>query len=554
LTYLYGDATESSLTSNYLELLRAMIDLSVAVLTGTEAIASYGREGRERRAATVLELEQLEVVKARLVETLDDCAAYATAPVSGRCVASVRDAALRDIERSRTEIESSLARELTRLEAAIAAQRAKNLDRLASFLLHHDLPEANQWVDVQMVSESAYRAELVGHAPVKVSWVIDLDIPADNLFAQPIRLDKIAGQLSVKVPEEAGWVRKTVKLKSYKLAKEHVIKLARTDGNTTLELRSAPSDLDNGFDFVFSPSGRPVRGVRIAKGVASEPFEIEAEDVDGLRLLFAQLAGAANDLMGHRRALKKARLDGKPIQEHASPRLLVERLVEQAAPVVQEITRHSLSPTELVLKRVLADDQRVEVFASKADLRAKLEPLSPELQSIFAPLGLGDPIVSKALPKAALDEPDHGGEPRIVFAPSIPPHKLASSEAEEVGKKGEKRRGVDRNVPDDAEEDEEVTVAAPLSAPAVALIQAHLARGENESDSPNDDAPTLVPRDEDSVAAAFPSEPELPPSSGPPPPPRRVPQAPPRPPPAPRRRPDPARDESVEIVVDDTEE
>jgi hypothetical protein len=60
------------------------------------------------------------------------------------------------------------------------------------------------------------------------------------------------------------------------------------------------------------------------------------------------------------------------------------------APVVTEIARHSLAPDELVLKRVVTDDRREEVFVAKADLISKLDPVPVALRGVFAPLGLGD--------------------------------------------------------------------------------------------------------------------------------------------------------------------
>jgi hypothetical protein len=53
------------------------------------------------------------------------------------------------------------------------------------------------------------------------------------------------------------------------------------------------------------------------------------------------------------------------------------------APVVQEIAARSQSPGELVLRRLLADDRREEVFLSKSELRRKLEPLPEGERALF---------------------------------------------------------------------------------------------------------------------------------------------------------------------------
>ena len=88
----------------------------------------------------------------------------------------------------------------------------------------------------------------------------------------------------------------------------------------------------------------------------------------------------------------------------------------QAGPAIRAIAQHSLSPSELVLKRVLADDRREEIFASKADLLEKLAPLPPKLFRLFGPLGLDDtsepiPLVPGSSPATAATPSTPGGTP-----------------------------------------------------------------------------------------------------------------------------------------------
>jgi hypothetical protein len=84
-----------------------------------------------------------------------------------------------------------------------------------------------------------------------------------------------------------------------------------------------------------------------------------------------------------------AKLDGLPLEKHEKPAILVERLVSSMSPVVREIAGHSLVPGELVLKRLLSDDRREEIFVSKAELETKIRRLPTAMQKLFSPLGLG---------------------------------------------------------------------------------------------------------------------------------------------------------------------
>ena len=105
-----------------------------------------------------------------------------------------------------------------------------------------------------------------------------------------------------------------------------------------------------------------------------------------------------------------AQIDDVPLSQHAHPRLLVERLVAAMAPTVREIAAHSLSPGELVLKRLLAGDRREEIFVAKSELAQKLEPLPAALRKVLAPLGI------------AAEEPEAPARPfRKTMPPPMPP-------------------------------------------------------------------------------------------------------------------------------------
>jgi hypothetical protein len=86
--------------------------------------------------------------------------------------------------------------------------------------------------------------------------------------------------------------------------------------------------------------------------------------------------------------LTEALLDDRSVAELRDPAIVVDRLVAAMTPLVSEISQHSLSPTELVLKRILGDNRREEIFVSKARLREKYAGLPEALRAYFKPLSL----------------------------------------------------------------------------------------------------------------------------------------------------------------------
>ena len=388
--YLYGDATESSLDSNYLEFLKAAVEFSVGVLESTDQIKVLESEAQQRKRGATREREQLQNVARDIQTTLQNCLARAKAPLTNKCVHQIRGLTRSELERAKGEIEKGLERELGRIDQEIQRQRADNHIRLERLLLEHDLPESRQWVDYRVTPDGATSADLIGVSSSKLSWAIELEIPSEHVLHEPLRVDRLFPQLAIEIPEMAGWVRKRMKLKSYKLTKDYIVALQHQEGRAVLELRTSVQERDTGFDITFV-GGVPRQIVRLNKGAASDPSEPEVADIPKLEELYKTIAKGLAELRNNRRALKSARLDDKPVGRHKQPSVLVERLVRQMAPVVQLISQHSLSPTELVLKRVLADDQRVEIFASKAELNAKVETLTPGSRQLFEALELDQP-------------------------------------------------------------------------------------------------------------------------------------------------------------------
>ena len=80
-------------------------------------------------------------------------------------------------------------------------------------------------------------------------------------------------------------------------------------------------------------------------------------------------------------------------------RSLIEQLVQVIAPMVREIAAHSLSPEELVLRRMLGDGRREEIFITKTELRTNLEGLNDEDRRLFDPLELDAAKVPATTPR-----------------------------------------------------------------------------------------------------------------------------------------------------------
>ncbi len=199
-----------------------------------------------------------------------------------------------------------------------------------------------------------------------------------------IRLERIAQHVEISAPQVTGWLTKEVKVKPQRLERHTVTELTTNASRTFMKLR-VEAPVETGFDFEIV--GGAVRAERIgpADDASIGAFELAEEDQRTIAGLVEMLTGAASQLKNAR--LAEATFDGGSF--HAAPTFVpvVERLVAVLTPVVREIAKRSLTPTELVLRRALTDDRREEFFVTKATLREKYAALPAPLQAVFAPLG-----------------------------------------------------------------------------------------------------------------------------------------------------------------------
>jgi hypothetical protein len=411
VAFLYGDSTESGLELNYIEFLKAALDFAVQVLMADHRVQSQQLAGEEKKGRAEAELGQLRELSEAVGRTLDG-APGDPGGAARRCAATLRAASQDAVKKAAGMVKARLAEELAAMTQQIQRERQVAGRALEQLLLQHDLPGASRALDLTLdPGGTSYAATMRGRADVGLDWVLELAIPGGSLFSQPLKLERIAPHLEIRVPESGGWMRKGVRMKTQRLGAQYLVALGMSGQQTTFKLRGAPQEDEAGYNVMVAPGQPPIRLVRVSKGGEhSPPFEPLDEDIPRLLELTAQLRLDLSNLAEHRKQLVEGRLDGKPLAEHDGPSLAVRRLITKMAPVVQEIARRSLSPDELILKRVLADDRREEIFVAKADLTARLDPVPPALRALFSPLGLGDPFGGPAPGEVLEGRPSSEGE------------------------------------------------------------------------------------------------------------------------------------------------
>jgi hypothetical protein len=402
--YLYGDSSTSPLEIDFIAFLRDAVDFAVDVLLCDARLTDAKERAAQLAETTEKEIARAEGFVAEMSRALDRVAVGDPDSLAARCAAKTRQGAKEVVRAEVDGARASVAAEQARLLQTAAHERDACVKALESLLLRHVLPDAVTLTQARVDGGTRYDAQLHGCTPYGLEWVVALEIPAAHLLSHVLRIDRIVERLEVEAPEEAGWIRKEVKVRPQRFDRLHLAELIVDSTEATIKLRTAPDGTGAGFDIAFVREPSSVQLLRVVEGgaVSDEAYSPVGEDFAKLQSLHESLAAMANELMLHKKTLVSATLDDKPVKQLETPRVLVERLIANIAPTVQEIAKRTLAPGELVIKRLLGGNHREELFVSRAELEQKLEPLPRALRRVFDPLKLWDSMALTPAPSEAV--------------------------------------------------------------------------------------------------------------------------------------------------------
>jgi len=416
MEYLYGDSSASPLDYNFIQALRDTVDFGVQVLQAEQRMLAESGKAADRRSAADAELAKVEALAGLVHRTLEENARAKTDSPTARCAAAIMKAAT-DLSRGEMErARAAFADVLGKMEGQAAKEREICSKALEKLLLKQDLLDSRSQLQIQLRGGSRFDARLTLSAPYGIEAVLDLDIPASHAFARPVRLDRFVELLEMETAE-GSWLSKDTKMRPHRLDKYNILEVVLGPDQMTLKLRQGADGSGRGFDLKLRRQPPQVTVVRVddpPKG-AEQSVEIKSSDVPKFLAMWDSLVAGTTDLVKSRRALVQATLDGKPMKDHDKPSVLLERIVAKMAPIAQEVARRSPSPNELILKRLLSDDRREEIFLSKDELRKKLEVLPPSLLRVMEPLGLLPPAAIPATPMPAPETESSLGQAEVFY-------------------------------------------------------------------------------------------------------------------------------------------
>jgi hypothetical protein len=407
-SFLYGDSTPSPLKIDFIAFLRDAIDFSVEALLCDSRLADAAQGVARLAESTEREIEGAEAFATEVSLALDRISiGDVGSSLAARCKTHVREAAAEFVRSEGDATRAAVVTEKARAAQAESGERASVTKAFEKLVLRHTLPEATFATHLRGRGATHYDAHLRGKTAYGLEWAVALEIPSSHLLAHILRIDRVIERLEIDAPEEAGWIHKETKLRPQRFDRLYLAALRLDETGATIELRAAPDGTGSGFDVSLGhdpPTARLVR-IREGKAAADAPYDAAGENITKLRSLHDKLAAMTSELAAHKKKLLSASFDFTPVQEIERPRILAERLIANIAPTVQQISKRSLSPGELVLRRLLSDNRREELFLSRAEIDQKLEPLSTPLRRAFEPLKLWEMAPQRPEPAVSPPEP-----------------------------------------------------------------------------------------------------------------------------------------------------
>ncbi|HEV3190641.1 MAG TPA: hypothetical protein VGY54_09110 [Polyangiaceae bacterium] len=415
--YLYGDSTLSPLTIDLTAFLPDALDFAAQALMCDARMDDAAQRVAQLTESTEKEIEAAQTLVIDALLMLDRATAAAGDSLAGRCAVRIRHG-INELVRAEAEgARAAVTAEATRAEQSAANERAAFAKAFEALVLRRALPDAVESIQISIEDATSYGARLRASTAYGLNWTTKIEIPSSHPLGRILRLDRVIERIEVQAPEEAGWLHKEVKIRTQRLDRFYLAELRVAPAAIAAKLRVAPDGSGGGFDLTFADEAAQVEIVRVPENgnTPDLPYEATPDDASALREFHDRLRGMATELLGHKTAVVAATVDDRPLSQLQSPRVLVERLIANIAPVVQNVAKRSLTPGELVLKRQIADNQREELFVSKAVLQQKIESLPSALQRLFDPLELAPPPRPTPEPFTLLREP---GESRPVTVPA----------------------------------------------------------------------------------------------------------------------------------------
>ncbi len=384
MKYLYGDSTPSPLQSNFLAYLRDALEFCVHLLLAQERINALRRDHKAVIEHAETERVRIGGLKALVIDAAEGANTDGQDSISMRAVKRVMSAAEQAISTTLAELEAKLSADGAAMAARDREERDGCLESFAKWVSIHGVHEGTWGLSAHLDSSGRYTGEITGSAPFGLAWKCAIELQATHPAANGLKVGDLVTQIELAIPEASGWLKKATKTRPQRIDSYSVDAFSTNANGYHIAIRTTPHAA-TGLDVEIRDNE-----VNVTLVGGRETSTVDVGEDDRQRLL--TLKDRALDLLTTHASVTRrvviATLDNAPMADGEDLGAVAKRVIDAAAPIVQQIRNHSLSPSELVIRRLLGNDRREEIFVSTTSLLEKVGRLPRHLRPRFEPLGL----------------------------------------------------------------------------------------------------------------------------------------------------------------------
>lgn len=392
MPYLYGDSSESGLEQDYLHFLKNFLSFATKVLKGEARVIKAKSHSSSTHDTADQNRAQLDRLRRMIHSTIKEASEFIPLKSQPHRAAQAIWASTETIIKESVEKLSINVVGAKKSSTDLSLSERNNVFHLLEdFLIEQDIPGTDNFYDLHLGSnKESYAIRQSSYTPFGIETIFNVDGSKQGTFSKIAKIKDFKQGLKIQAPSISGLVVKTKKVKPHPLDDFYLVSFRTTKTSIIFVLRTERHLDSDGFDIEIHRKGNVVKMASHTKGDPNpKPFEVNLQDVPHLIALAEDVEKQSNYLTTCKSEMLEAKLNNEPIKHLSHPTELLEQIVEHISPVVRSISERSLSEKELVLKKVLEDDKREEIYLSKKELLDKISEIPEKLQHVFNPLGLG---------------------------------------------------------------------------------------------------------------------------------------------------------------------
>jgi hypothetical protein len=379
--YRYGDGSPFPFEENFLEIIAAAVDASVAMFAAAGDLEGLRQQARDAKREADEEGRRLAGLEKSVEQAL-----FPARPSNARDASISQQTAQKLLSSTKQSINAARVQLEKRAAAAAAVPRPERAasaahDAARVFFDRNQLPGTTwEW---RWASSGGARGDATAYSG---RFTAIFDLVLDPGWRGPVRIGTLVPSLSVLIPKKRAFGKPSP-------SRVHLDKAwligADSDGEElVLQIREHGNKPSSGWRIKVDGGRATCVVVDSQSRAIGGEIELGAEDAAALGTLAEAIEDELTDMRERRRA-REVCLGDAPLSTLPDATVPARALLEVLAPTILTMRKKSRMPGELILKRDIADGKREELFLPRAGVTAKYARLPSEYRRFFDDAGLG---------------------------------------------------------------------------------------------------------------------------------------------------------------------